>query len=98
MHLPMATLSINQSIFEFTTDLTLKMASAQVVEMSVSNNSPSQDSNHPDDHSQSSQQLLLSMMAKDASYSMLLNLNCLWLHLLLNCHGSLSAFPHIITG
>ena len=28
--------------------LTLKMASAQVVEMSVANNSPSQDSNHPD--------------------------------------------------
>ena len=29
-------------------DLTLKMASAQVVETSVTNNSPSQDSNHPD--------------------------------------------------
>ena len=29
--------------------LTLKMASAQVVETSVNNNSPSQDSNHPDD-------------------------------------------------
>jgi len=31
----------------------LKMASAQVVEMSVTNNSPSQDSNHPDDFFQS---------------------------------------------
>ena len=29
--------------------LTLKIASAQVVETSVTNNSPSQDSNHPDD-------------------------------------------------
>ena len=34
-------------------DLTLKMASAQVVEMSVTNNSPSQDSSHPDDLFQS---------------------------------------------
>ena len=33
--------------------LTLKMASAQVVEMSVTNDSPSQDSNHPDDLFQS---------------------------------------------
>ena len=33
--------------------LTLKIASAQVVESSVKNNSPSQDSNHPDDHFQS---------------------------------------------
>ena len=33
--------------------VTLKMASAQVVETSVTNNSPSQDSNHPDDLSQS---------------------------------------------
>ena len=32
---------------------TLKMASAQVVEMSVTNNSPPQDSNHPDDLFQS---------------------------------------------
>ena len=31
----------------------LKMASAQVVETSVTNNSPSQDSNHPDDLFQS---------------------------------------------
>ena len=30
--------------------LTLKMASTQVLETSVANNSPSQDSNHPDDH------------------------------------------------
>ena len=30
-------------------DLTLKMASIQVVKTSVTNNSPSQDSNHPDD-------------------------------------------------
>ena len=34
-------------------DLTLKMASAQVVETSVTNNSPSQDSNHLDDLFQS---------------------------------------------
>ena len=33
--------------------LTLKMASAQVVETSVANNSPYQDSNHPHDHFQS---------------------------------------------
>ena len=33
--------------------LTLKMDSAQVVEMSVTNNSPSQDSNHPYDLFQS---------------------------------------------
>ena len=31
----------------------MKMASAEVVEMSVTNNSPSQDSSHPDDHFQS---------------------------------------------
>ena len=37
----------------FVQDLTLKMASAQVVETSVANNSPSQDSNHPDDLFQS---------------------------------------------
>ena len=34
-------------------DLTLKMASAKVVETSVIHNSPSQDSNHPDYHFQS---------------------------------------------
>ena len=33
--------------------MALKMASAQVVETSVTNNSPSQDSNHPDDLFQS---------------------------------------------
>ena len=33
--------------------LTLEMASAQVVKTSVGNNSPSQDSSHPDDHLQS---------------------------------------------
>ena len=32
---------------------TLKMASAEVVETSVTNNNPSQDSNHPDDLFQS---------------------------------------------
>ena len=61
-HLPTATLSTDQSnrspmFFEFSTDLyyhlTLKMASAQVVETSVTNNSPSQDSSHPDDLFQS---------------------------------------------
>ena len=36
--------------------LTLKKASAQVVETSVTNNSPSQDSNHPDDLFQSRHQ------------------------------------------
>ena len=35
-----------------TQDLTLKIASAQVVETSLANNSPSQDSNHPDDRFQ----------------------------------------------
>ena len=44
-------------LFQLSTDqdyhLTLKMASAQVVETSVTNNSPSQDSNHPDDCFQS---------------------------------------------
>ena len=44
-------------VFEFSTDyhyqLTLKMASAQDVETSVNNNSPSRDSNHPDDLFQS---------------------------------------------
>ena len=34
-------------------DLTLKVASARVVQTSVANNSPSQDSSHPDDHFQS---------------------------------------------
>ena len=34
-------------------DLTMEMASAQVVETSVTNNSPSQDSSHPDDLFQS---------------------------------------------
>ena len=43
--LPMATLSIGH--------LTLKMTFALVVETSVANNSPSQDSSHPDDHFQS---------------------------------------------
>ena len=32
--------------------LTLKMASAQVVETSVADESPSQDANHPDHHCQ----------------------------------------------
>jgi len=40
-------------LFQLSSDqdyhLTLKMASAQVVETSVTNNSPSQNSNHPDD-------------------------------------------------
>ena len=37
----------------FRVNLTLKMASAQVVETSVNNNSPFQDSNHPGDLFQS---------------------------------------------
>ena len=44
-------------VFEFSTDqnyhLTLKMASAQVVEKSVTKDSPSQDCNHLDDLFQS---------------------------------------------
>ena len=62
-HLPMATLSIDQwnrsqgflnfQLTNTTTWLSWKMASAQVVETSVTNNSPSQDSNHPDDLFQS---------------------------------------------
>ena len=39
--------------------LNLKMACAQVVETSVANNSPSQDSSHPDDHFQSKYNMLL---------------------------------------
>ena len=46
-----ATLSTDQS--NRSPVLTLKMASAQVVETSVTNNSPSQDSYHPDDLFQS---------------------------------------------
>ena len=38
------------------------MASAQVVETSVTNNSPSQDSNHPDDLFQSRKDILLKIM------------------------------------
>ena len=34
----------------FRVHLTLKMASALVVEVSVANESPSQDSSHPNDH------------------------------------------------
>ena len=56
----MATLSIDQyncspGFLNFqltktlTLNMTLKMASVRVVEMSVANNSPSQDSNHPGD-------------------------------------------------
>ena len=44
---------------DWSPDLTLKMASAQVVETSVANNSPSQDSNHPDDLFQSRKDGLL---------------------------------------
>ena len=52
----MATLSIDQSNCSpgfLNYHLTLKMASVQVLEASVTNNSPSQDSNHPDDLFQS---------------------------------------------
>ena len=42
-----------EAIFRVKSHLTLKMASAQVVETSVTNNSPSQDSYHPDDLFQS---------------------------------------------
>ena len=57
-----ATLSIDQSNhstgyvnFQLTRidHLTLKVTTAQIVQTSVANNSPSQDSSHPDDHSQS---------------------------------------------
>ena len=47
----------SESLIAVATDsschLILKMASAQVVEISVANNSTSQDSRHPDDHFQS---------------------------------------------
>ena len=46
-------------LLEFFFHLTLKMASAQVVETSVTNNSPSQDSYHPDDLFQSIYEKLL---------------------------------------
>ena len=42
-----------EAIFRVKCLLTLKLASAQVVETSVTNNSPYQDSNHPDDLFQS---------------------------------------------
>ena len=42
-----------EAIFRVKLNLTLKMASAQVVETSVTNNSPSQDPYHPDDLFQS---------------------------------------------
>ena len=44
--------------------LTLKMASAQVVEASVANNSPSQDSNHPD-HFHSMQSLCSNIFCRN---------------------------------
>ena len=62
-NLPTATLSIDQSNrspgflnFQLTKIdlLTLKIASAQVAETSVANNSPSRDSSHPDDNFQPS--------------------------------------------
>ena len=49
---------------------TLKAASAQIVKTSVTNNSPSQDSNHPDDLFQSRYQTLILLRA--ASFSPLL--------------------------
>ena len=62
-HLPMATPSIDQSnrsprflnfqLTKTTYHLTLTMTSTQVVETSLTKNSPSQDSNHPDDLLQS---------------------------------------------
>ena len=45
--------NINTKLNTHSQVLTLKMASAQVVKTSVANNSPSQDSNHPDDLFQS---------------------------------------------
>ena len=44
--------------------VTLKMASAQVVETSVNNNSPSQDSYHPDDLFQSRNNVLITIIIK----------------------------------
>ena len=44
-------INCSRSVFRYF--LTLKVASAQVIETSVTNNSPSQDSNRPDDHFQS---------------------------------------------
>ena len=50
------TLLTNQIAHQgFLIHLTLKIASTQVVELSVANNSPSQDSNHPDDLFQSTE-------------------------------------------
>ena len=54
------------------------MASAQVVEMSVTNNNPSQDSNHPDDHFQSR---YVTPVFKPFSYKNVLdNLRCHLMH------------------
>ena len=43
------------------------MASAQVVETSVNNNSPSQDSNHPDDLFQSKEKIVKQVMLGNGS-------------------------------
>ena len=74
-HLPKATLSIDQTnrspgFLNFQlikTHLTLKMASAQVVETLVTNNSPSQDSNHPDDLFQSRTIIIIVLVACKSS-------------------------------
>ena len=49
----------------------LKMASAQVVETSVTNNSPSQDFNHPDDLFQSRYFCIFNIDTKEMSISYL---------------------------
>ena len=50
--------------------LTLRMASVQVVETSVTNNSPSQDSNHPDD-------LFQSIKVKSTLFHLCNSVNCI---------------------
>ena len=64
--LPTATLFIGH--------LTLKMASALVVETSVANNSPSQDSNHLDDHFQSRYQRYVATLILNLSQEIRFNL------------------------
>ena len=50
--------------------LTLKMASAQIVETSVTNNSPSQDSNHLDDLVQSRKDVASTIMLNDVTVTL----------------------------
>ena len=77
--------------------LTLKMASAQVVKMSVTNNSPSQDSSHPDNHFQSrivyfNTTLFFLFLASSCTVLTLFDSNCYCSHAKVN---SMNIFPSL---